>query len=202
MTAGSLQNAIRDASSSDLDFLRRMLFEAWLWDPHADRPDYEDWRRTTANLNDPYLVDFGKALSDIGVIAEQDGRPVGAAWIRAFSNETAQRGFLGEDIPELAIAVDQRFRGRGLGRRLLLALIARARSAGAPGISLHVNRRNVKALRLYRSIGFVEQKADDVGPVMFLPLAPRKGAPLAAAREWTNHAIPGADSEAPAPRRH
>ena len=168
MTTGSLQSAIRDASSSDLDFLRRMLFEAWLWDPQGSRPDYEEWRRTTANLNDPYLVDFGNASSDIGVIAEHDGHAVGAAWIRAFSNETAQRGFLGEDIPELAIAIDQQFRGRGLGRKLLVALIARAQNSGAPGISLHVNRRNARALRLYRSMGFVEKKADDVGPVMLL----------------------------------
>lgn len=163
--------AIRDASSSDVEFLRRMLFEAWLWDPQGDRPDYEEWLRTRANPNDPYLVDFGLVSSDRGAIAEHCGRPVGAAWIRAFSTETSQRGFLSEDIPELAIAVDQAFRGRGVGRRLLIALIELARSAGTVGISLHVNRRNATALRLYQSMGFVEQQADDAGPVMLLALA-------------------------------
>lgn len=148
-----------------------MLFEAWLWDPETDRPDYEEWLRTGADSNDPYLVDFGKRSSDIGVVAEQRGRPVGAAWIRAFSNETAQRGFLSENIPELAIAVDPQFRGKGLGRKLLVALIARTRRAGITGISLHVNRRNARALRLYRSMGFVEQRSDEAGPVMFLRIA-------------------------------
>lgn len=147
-----------------------MLFEAWLWDPRDDRPDYEEWRRTEARLDDPYLAAFGEVSSDIGVIAEQGERLIGAAWIRAFSSETAQRGFLREDIPELAIAVERQYRGKGVGRVLLITLIERALSAGTPGISLHVNRRNTKALRLYRSIGFVEQKADDAGPVMLLAL--------------------------------
>lgn len=52
------------------------------------------------------------------------------------------------------LAVQERFRGRGLGTRLLLELIARARRAGAEQLMLEVRTANHAAIALYSSLGF------------------------------------------------
>jgi DNA-binding MarR family transcriptional regulator/GNAT superfamily N-acetyltransferase len=50
-------------------------------------------------------------------------------------------------------------RGLGAGRALLDAMVARARSKGARSLYLLSNRRNVAAIRLYESAGFVHSPA-------------------------------------------
>ena len=67
---------------------------------------------------------------DTAVIALDGGFPVGAAWYRLFSAEEPGYGFVDEQTPELAIAVVPRKRGKGVGEKLLPALIDRAREAG------------------------------------------------------------------------
>ena len=56
---------------------------------------------------------------------------------------------------ELAkLAVVERVRGKGVGRRLTVAAIEIARSRGAARVVLVSNRRLVVALRLYETLGF------------------------------------------------
>jgi ribosomal-protein-alanine N-acetyltransferase len=52
------------------------------------------------------------------------------------------------------VAVDQPWQRRGLGRRLLAALLARAAELGAAHATLEVATANQAALALYRSLGF------------------------------------------------
>src|ERR1700691_4535576 len=52
-----------------------------------------------------------------------------------------------------SIAVDPRFRGRGVARALLDATVARLKGAGA--LRLMVSTTNASALRFYRQYGFV-----------------------------------------------
>jgi len=54
-----------------------------------------------------------------------------------------------------AVGVRPDRQGRGLGRQLLRAGVARLRGVGVPAISLSVNGRNESALGLYESEGFV-----------------------------------------------
>ncbi|HEU5151893.1 MAG TPA: bifunctional helix-turn-helix transcriptional regulator/GNAT family N-acetyltransferase [Iamia sp.] len=55
--------------------------------------------------------------------------------------------------------VDPAARGLGVARRLLDAVEAPARAAGAPALRLDTNRTLVEAIALYRSAGFVEVPA-------------------------------------------
>ncbi len=52
------------------------------------------------------------------------------------------------------IAVDPPVRGQGIGERLLIGLIDRARERGARWIQLEVRRSNIVAQSLYRKYGF------------------------------------------------
>lgn len=76
----------------------------------------------------------------------EDGEPL------AFGLAVAERGMVGfHDI-----VVDPRARGRGLGRRLVAALVDWGRRHGAPQAYLLVREGNQPARALYRSLGFVE----------------------------------------------
>jgi [ribosomal protein S18]-alanine N-acetyltransferase len=56
----------------------------------------------------------------------------------------------------LNVCVGESFRCRGLGRRLLLALIEGAQAAGVREALLEVRPSNTAAIRLYLSMGFVQ----------------------------------------------
>jgi ribosomal-protein-alanine N-acetyltransferase len=53
-----------------------------------------------------------------------------------------------------SIGVDPQLQGRGLGRRLFAALVARARQRGALSMGLEVRDGNLAAVAMYESAGF------------------------------------------------
>jgi ribosomal protein S18 acetylase RimI-like enzyme len=142
---------VRPAAADDFTFLATMLGEAAVW--RADKPT------PTADqvLADPryaqYLAGWPRR-GDYGLVAEQDGRPVGAAWYRTYTEASHGHGFVAEDVPELSIAVIASRRHEGIGRRLLAGLIDASVARGFQAISLSVAENN-PARRLYESIGFV-----------------------------------------------
>lgn len=153
----SSPTTIRTASSTDVPFLERMLYEAANWRGSAAAPEVP--------LSDPrvakYVAGWGADVGDLGLIAEdENGAPVGAAWYRLFSAERPGFGFVADDVPEVTIAVEARFRGRGVGRALLNELIHRAAQAGIRALSLSVEEDN-PAVGLYASCGFVQVAVAD-----------------------------------------
>lgn len=90
---------------------------------------------------------------DSGVIAEA-GAPVGAAWLRFFPAGDPGDGFVHDTAPEVSMGILSQWRGRGIGTRLLDALLAQARQAGVKTLSLSVEHDN-PARRLYERTGFL-----------------------------------------------
>jgi len=127
-----------------------MLGESAVWRPDKLTPTGDQV------LADPryamYLAGWPRQ-GDYGLVAEEDG-PVGAAWYRTFTATSHGHGFVGEEIPELAIAVIAPRRHEGIGRRLLVGLIEASTAHGYPAVSLSVAEHN-PARRLYESTGFV-----------------------------------------------
>ncbi|MEJ7650036.1 MAG: GNAT family N-acetyltransferase [Nakamurella sp.] len=107
---------------------------------------------------------------DLGLVAEEaaggGGCPgaaaVGVAWLRHFAAADRGYGFVDSSVPELSIWVRADHRGRGLGGRLLTALLDAARDAGLPGVSLSVEAGN-PARRLYERSGFSHAGIDRDG---------------------------------------
>ena len=100
-----------------------------------------------------YWRNWGRQ-GDLGVVAESDdvGYPICCAWVRLFSREEAGADYVGEDIPELAIGTIPNARGRGVGTRVLHALLRRLKTRYS-GVSLSVRLEN-PAIRLYERFGF------------------------------------------------
>jgi len=141
---------LREINDTDQQFLYEMLYQAIFvkpGNPPCDRSiiDLPEIRKYVANWGKK--EDFGF----IGVDKITD-LPVGAVWLRFFPADNRGYGFISEEIPEVSIAVDHHFRGKGLGN-LLLAQLLRAASLKYKTISLSVDSIN-PAVKLYQRFGF------------------------------------------------
>jgi GNAT superfamily N-acetyltransferase len=151
---------IRELRDDDLDFLREMLYAALAWRPGVELPPKE------FVLEHPQVVIFHRGWGregDVALVGEEDGRRVGVVWLRSFTDAEHGEGFVDEQTPELAIAVVDGGRGRGVGARLMEAMHERARRDGLARISLSVDADN-PAKRLYERLGYVDyEPGDDLG---------------------------------------
>lgn len=146
------EHSLRPARKEDLPFLERMLFEAFFWQAQAPRPVFEDFRLHPEFVK--LLAGWGRT-GDTAFIAELEGIPAGAAWYRLWTDDTHSYGYVDAATPEIAIGVQAQYRGQGIGRALLQALLAEARRQGLHQVSLSVDPRNI-ARKLYESEGFVK----------------------------------------------
>jgi|YelNatPaOPRAMG01_1025707.scaffolds.fasta_scaffold07285_4 ribosomal-protein-alanine N-acetyltransferase len=80
----------------------------------------------------------------IFLVAEVDERVVGYSLVAIRSN----------DAHLLSIAVLPAQRNRGIGRALLSESIVKAKAKGVKSFKLEVDRGNLPAINLYRSLGF------------------------------------------------
>ena len=150
-------SGIRDLREDELGLLGEMLYAALAWRPDVELPPRE------LVLAHPQVSIFHEGWGrpgDTALVAEENGRPVGVVWYRFFTESEHGEGFVDEQTPELAIAVVEGFRGRGLGRRLMEAMHERARGNGIARISLSVDEDN-PAKRLYARLGYVEHEPGD-----------------------------------------
>src|SRR5437867_4377730 len=83
-------------------------------------------------------------------LAYGDGQPLGVAiCMLGFSS------FRGKPLINIHdVAVSPAARGQGIGRKLLAAVEAEARALGCCKVTLEVRSDNVRAMGLYRSVGF------------------------------------------------
>ena len=87
---------------------------------------------------------------------EAAGKPIGAVWLRQFTQLSPAYGYLDDTTPELSIALLPEYRGRGVGTQLLERMIdeARQQHPALAALSLSVSRDN-PARRLYERLGFI-----------------------------------------------
>ncbi len=141
MTAGALR--IRSAGPGDADLVIQFIRELAEYERLADR--------VTARA-----ADIAEALGDgrIAVLfAEADGEPAGfALYFFNFSTFVGRPGLYLEDL-----FVRPRYRGLGLGRRLLQAVAGVAVARGAERMDWAVLDWNTTAIAFYEGLGATHQ---------------------------------------------
>ena len=144
---------LRPLTPGDEAFLLEMLVAAASWWLSPGEPPPPAARLLADPRTADYVENWGRE-GDGGVVAEWDGKPVGACWFRRFTAAHPGYGFLGSHVPGIGFAVRGGFRRRGIGTSLLAATVAMLRESGAPAVGLSVALANDHARRLYERAGF------------------------------------------------
>ena len=150
---------LRPATHDDLPHLKRALYEAVAWSPERELPPYD------VVIEHPELARYHAGWGrpgDLGLIAEDGDDVIGASLCRLFTEEDHGHGYVDDRTPELAVAVWDGRRGRGIGTQLMTALEERAREDGVEQMSLSVDAGN-PARRLYARLGYEELAAHEGG---------------------------------------
>ena len=146
ITAHKINAKVRVMQESDYVCLPEFLYQAIYIPKGIESPP-------RSVINDPeifiYIKDFGTQPGDLGVVAEQNGQIIGAAWTRIIP----AYGHIDNETPELAISIFPEFRGYGIGTKLMKKLFEVLRQKGYKQTSLSVQKNN-PAGRFYKRLGY------------------------------------------------
>lgn len=116
-----------------------------------------------------YVRNFGHEPDDRCLVAECDGKIVGAVWTRIMHDY----GHISDDTPSLAISLYKEYRNQGIGTELLERMIALLRNDGYSQVSLSVQKANY-AVGMYRKAGFEVLQENDEELIMVCKLRPNR----------------------------
>ena len=140
---------LREAVESDRTYLRRLNYLTDVFgDEGANVGDSErEGAETYVGQWDPER--------ESGIVAfDQFDVPAGGVWLRYWQSPDDGHANLSPDIPEIAIAVENRYAGHRLAVKLLQATVDLATRQGAPKVALWVDPDNERARHRYESFGF------------------------------------------------
>lgn len=120
----------------------------------------EQGTMTVSDLHDRMAEPWFDA-DDFLVLRDPDGRMVGYDWLKVAAPDDSADADAGIRAGEVyVLGVDPALSGRGIGRTLLVAGLARLRERGCRTATLYVEGDNEAAVWLYRSAGFAVSSTD------------------------------------------
>lgn len=136
----------RQASLQDLSDIVRLLADDFLG---QKREQFEE------PLSESYINAFREIDADPNnelIVAEINGQVVGTLQI-IFTPSISFRG--GKRATVESVRVDEKHRGKGIGREMMLWAIERAKQKGCISLQLSTNADRRDAHRFYENLGFV-----------------------------------------------
>ena len=137
---------VRELKENEYGLLRDFLYEAIFIPEGVEPPAKEIVEQPELKL---YYEDFGAGEADCGVVADDNGRVIGAAWARIMDDY----GHVDDETPSLAISLYKEYRGKGIGTKMLDRILGLLREKGYKRASLAVQKANY-AVRRYEKAGF------------------------------------------------
>ena len=138
---------IREIRPEEIPVLEDFLYEAIFIPEGVPAPPRSIVKNEDMQV---YVRDFGKKSDDRCLVAEEDGKIIGAVWTRIMDDY----GHLDDRTPSLAISLYGEYRSRGIGTQLMRCMLEKLEADGYQSVSLSVQKANY-ALRMYRKVGFV-----------------------------------------------
>ncbi|MDR2409503.1 MAG: GNAT family N-acetyltransferase [Bacteroidales bacterium] len=145
-----MEYLIRPLEKGEYHILERMLYKA-IYQPDEDNLIPKEIVKLPEIS--VYIDNFGEKADDYCLVAEMDGKIVGAVWTRILADDIKGFGFIDSETPEFAISLFKEHRSKGIGTKLMQAMIEHLRDRGYKQTSLNVKKENY-AVRLYKNMGF------------------------------------------------
>ena len=124
---------IRQIDESEYPLLNDFLYEA-IFIPEGVTPPPK------SIINSPelqvYVKGFGEQPHDTALVAEAEGKVVGAVWVRVMNDY----GHIDDDTPSFAISLYKEYRGFGIGTALMSAMLDVLKENGYKRASLAVQK--------------------------------------------------------------
>lgn len=137
---------IREIKEPEYPLLDDFLYEAVFVPKGVQAPPKSIIQKPELQV---YVRDFGKRETDQGIVAEADGKIVGAVWSRIMHDY----GHIDDETPSLAISLYPEYRGLGIGTAMLREMLGLLKKNGCRRVSLAVQKANY-AVKMYRKAGF------------------------------------------------
>jgi ribosomal protein S18 acetylase RimI-like enzyme len=156
---------IREIKPSEYSFLEEMLYVSIFIAEGAEKLP-----RTI--IFEPelhkYIKDFGQK-NDHCMVAEFNNRLVGACWIRILDESNKGYGFVDAQTPELGMAVLPEFQNKGIGSKLLQAMLHQLKQLKYKQVSLSVDLENF-AYKVNTKFGFTNFERTEKSATMLKQL--------------------------------
>lgn len=137
---------IRPLKKEEIPLLRDFLYNAIYIPEGAAAPPMEIVDDESLQV---YIRDFGNLPDDRCLVAESDGRVVGAIWSRIMDDY----GHIADEVPSIAISLYKEYRNQGIGTELLTQMLNLLKTDGYKSVSLSVQKANY-AMKMYQKAGF------------------------------------------------
>ncbi len=137
---------IREIQKQEYPLLDKFLYEA-IFVPEGIEPPPKTI--ITSPELQVYVERFEESKDDWGLVAEVDGKIVGAVWVRIMNDY----GHIDDETPSLAISLYKKYRGFGIGTAMMKEILTLLKSHGYNQVSLSVQKANYAA-KMYLKIGF------------------------------------------------
>ncbi len=137
---------IREIKENEYDLLKDFLYEAIFIPEGVKPPAREIIEQPELKL---YYENFGNGKADHCLVADDNGRVIGAVWTRIMNDY----GHVDDDTPSFAISLYKEYRGKGIGTKLMEQMLELLRNKGYNKASLAVQKANY-AVKMYKNVGF------------------------------------------------
>ena len=138
---------IRTISEKEYGVLEDFLYEAIFVPKNMPAPPRDIIYKPELQV---YVADFGKRKGDMGLVAEVDGKIVGAVWVRIMEDY----GHIDDETPSFAVSLYKDYRKCGIGTALMKEMLKKLEQAGYKQASLAVQKENY-AVKMYKNVRFV-----------------------------------------------
>lgn len=156
---------IREIKSSEIYLLKEFLYEAIFQRDENNLLPKDIINKPEIRV---FIDGFGKP-DDSCLVADIDGKVVGAVWTRILSGGVKGYGNVDEYTPEFAISLYKEYRNRGIGTALMRKMLELLKELGYKKASLSVQKDNY-AVRMYEKVGFKTVKELDEEYIMIYEL--------------------------------
>lgn len=149
------QCVIRKLRESEVSLLKDFLYEAIFIPQGVEAPARDIIEQPELRV---YTDNFGTRKGDNCLVADLNGKVVGAVWTRIMNDY----GHVDDDTPSFAISLYEEYRGRGIGSQLMVKMLELLKRQGYGKASLAVQKANY-AVKMYKNVGFktVDENAEE-----------------------------------------